>query len=301
MGSRITVLNATALGSEVRLDGAVGSTMRVGGELLQPIGRGFMRRGPFLAPRASYVRSSENVYRDDEIAAIYNRQRASAGVDAGWLFGRDGQIRAGYEIGYVKNTARVGNVFPSAEGRENSFHAGFDIDRQDRAYFPSSGFRAHGGVRWFMDAPAAPESFGIVEGSLSSTWSIGKGRHLSVFADGGGNIGAEPPLLYQFGVGGPARLAAFAPNAFRGPKFLSGGVGIRTTIARLPGLLGDRLYATARTEIGAAFTSFDTARYRKSVTAGLEADTIFGPFFLGASVGDDRAFRAYFLVGKSVR
>ena len=110
-----------------------------------------------------------------------------------------------------------------------------------------------------------------------------------------------PTSLYQFGVGGAARLSALAPNELRGPKFLVGGVGLRREISRLPALLGDRLYLTGRIEVGGAFSSFDTARYRTSVTAGVGADTIFGPFFLGGSVGNERAFRAYFLVGKVVR
>ena len=43
------------------------------------------------------------------------------------------------------------------------------------------------------------------------------------------------------------------------------------------------------------------AKFKSSVTGGLAADTFFGPFFVGGSLGDGGAVRAYVMVGRFVR
>jgi hypothetical protein len=43
------------------------------------------------------------------------------------------------------------------------------------------------------------------------------------------------------------------------------------------------------------------ARFKSSFTTGLTADTLIGPLFAGASVGDGGDVRVYFLIGRLVR
>ena len=101
--------------------------------------------------------------------------------------------------------------------------------------------------------------------------------------------------------GGPFRLSALPANALRGPNFLFGRAAYRTQLKRLPTLLGDRLYLTGVFEVGTVFDHARDARFNASYTAGLVADTLLGPFFAGASVGNRGEFRAYFMVGALVR
>ena len=70
---------------------------------------------------------------------------------------------------------------------------------------------------------------------------------------------------------------------------------------RFANLLGDRLYLAGLVEIGSAFDRASGARFNSSFTGGLAADTFFGPFFVGASVGNGGTVRAYFIVGALVR
>lgn len=302
LGSRLTLMDVTSAGSEWRVDLALGSTLGLASELFQPLGGGGpAHRGAFLAPRAFYARASEDLYTDGELAAVYSRQRLGAGLDLGWTFGRRTQLRAGYQAADVKNAARVGDGLPGSSGGEQAARMRFDHDGQDRAYFPSRGLRFTSTTAWLPRAPDAPRGFGSTEGDLGLAWRLAPRHHVTLRAVGGAGLGPAAPPLYQFSLGGPFRLGAFPPDAFRGPNLLLGAVGYRTQLGRLPSLLGDRLYLTALAEVGSVFDHPADARVRSSFTAGLAADTFFGPVFAGGSLGSGGAARAYFLVGRLVR
>jgi NTE family protein len=301
LGTRVTFMDVTSPGSEWRFDTSLGSTLRFASELLQPLGgSGPLRRGAFLAPRALYARTTENLYVDGELATIYNRQRAGGGLDLGWIFGRRTQLRAGYEAAYVRNVTRVGDLLPDNAGSEQTARLRFDYDGQDRAYFPSRGVRFSSTGAWTLDAPDATAGFGKAEAELSVAWRMARRHQATLQAAGGASFGETPPVLYQFSLGGPFRLGAYPPNALRGPNFLLGAAGYRTPLGRLPNLLGDRLFLTARLEAGSVFDSLQGAQLESSFTAGLAADTFFGPVFVGGSVGNG-GVRAYFIVGALVR
>ncbi|MEO8358509.1 MAG: patatin-like phospholipase family protein [Vicinamibacteria bacterium] len=303
-GARVTFMDVTSLGSELRVDASVGSTMKFSAELLQPLGgTGSMRRGAFVAPRVSYSRVNENLYVDnDDLVAIYNRERVGGGLDAGWLFGRKAQLRVGYDAAYVKNHTRLGELSPSNEGPERSFHGRIDYDGRNRAYFATSGTHVSASTTWFMKLPGAPQEFGKAQATLSRAFRFGQRQHVTLHLDGGTSFGDEPPPpLYQFTLGGPFRLGSFAPGSLRGDRFLLGGVTFRSQLRRLPRLLGDRLYLTGVVEMGSAFDRMGSAVFKTSFTAGISADTFFGPFFLGASDGRSGDLRIYFVLGSGIR
>ena len=302
LGSRITFMDVTGSGSEWRVDTSVGSCLRFSTELLQPLrGRSALRRGAFVAPRVLYARTNENLYEDGELAALYTRQRMGAGLDVGWVFGRSAQLRTGYEAAYVKNVTRVGDLLPRTSGNEQRAHVSFEYDRLDRAYFSSRGFHFTSTTAWYLRAPEAAHAFGRAEATLNAAWPIARRHHASFYADIGTTFGETPPVLYEFTLGGPFRLGAFPPNAFRGESLLLGGASCRTVLGRLPRLLGDRLYLKGLLEIGTVFDRLSNARVKSSFTVGLAADTFFGPVFAGASIGNGGTVRAYFIVGTAVR
>ncbi len=303
VGSRITFMDVTGAGSEWRVDTSVGAKLRFKTELLQPLsGKGPVRRGAFVAPFALYERTSESFYEEGgALRAIYNRQRAGAGLDLGWTIGRTTEIRIGPEIDFVWNTTRVGDELPRSSGREMGASFRFDHDGQDRAYFPTHGARISSAVTWITTAPYASRSFGRAEGAFHVARST-KGLHTFTFhASGGVGLGTAPPLLYRFSLGGPFRLGAFPPNSVRGSHFFLARAAYRVPLKRLPTILGDRLYLLSMIETGSAFDQAAEARVKVSFTTGLAADTFFGPLFLGASVGTGGAIRGYFIVGALLR
>jgi NTE family protein len=302
LGSRITLMDVTGLGSEWDVDTSLGSTLGVATEVLQALGVGGpLHGGAFVAPRAIYVRTSENLYTDGDLMAIYNRQRLGTGLDLGWIFGRGTQLRAGYEVAYVRNITRVGDLLPRSSGAEQAARIRFDYDGQDQAYVPNRGVRFTSTATWMVQAPDASRSFGMAEGTMSVAWQIAPQHHAAFYVDGGASFGQPPPILYQFSLGGPFRLGAFPENAFRGPDYFLGGAAYRTPLGRPRNLLGGRLYLTGMVEVGSAFDRLRSARLNSSITGGITADTLFGPFFAGASLGNGGTFRAYVIVGTHVR
>ena len=303
LGSRITMMDVTGLGSEWRFDGSVGSTLALGTELYQPLGgERPVHGGAFLSPRARYVRTSENLYRDGDLVAIYSRQRAGAGLDLGWNSGGSTRFRAGYDIAYLRNTTTVGDPpLPTISGTEQALRTRFDYDGRDAAYLAGRGVRLTGTAQWFLEAPDAPGKFGLVDGSFLVAHPVGGEKVLSLAVEGGASFGGDPPMLYQFTLGGPFRLGAYPTYAFRGPQYLLGSITYKVPVGSLPKLLGGRMYVETVIESGSVFESLDRARFKSSFTAGFASDTLIGPLFVGASVGQGGETRVHFMIGRLVR
>ncbi|MBK5255686.1 MAG: patatin-like phospholipase family protein [Vicinamibacteria bacterium] len=303
LGSRVTLMDVTGLGSEWRIDTSLGSTLAFATEFYQPLGGDRpIRGGAFLAPRASYARTSENLYTSGDLVAIYGRQRAGAGLDLGWNSDDRTRFRLGYDVAYVRNITRVGDpLLPRSTGGEQTLRARFDYDGQDAAYLPSRGLRLVSSAQWFLAAPDSPRRFGAVEGSIRAARPVGSNRILSATIDGGMIFGGKAPVLYQFSLGGPFRLGAFPTHAFRGPKYLLGSLSYRFPIGRLPKLLGGRLYVVGLAEAGGVFDRPSSARIKASASAGMTADTLLGPLFAGVSVGQGGRARVYFMISRLVR
>ncbi len=303
LGSRVTMMDVTGPGSEWRFDASLGSTLSFGTELYQPLGGDKpLRGGFFVSPRAAYARISENLYADDKLVAIYGRQRAGGGLGLGWNSGGSTRLRFGYDIAYVRSVSRVGDPqLPSSTGREQALRGRFDYDGQNAAYFPSNGVRLSSTALWFLEAPDAPQRFGAVEGKLHAARSVGGDSILTLTTDGGATFGGPPPTLYQFGLGGPFKLGAYPPGSLRGPRYLLGSLDYKVRVGRLPKLLGSELYLDMLAEAGSVFDQISDARIKTSFTAGLAVDTFLGPLFAGASVGQGRSVRVYFVMGQGVR
>ena len=303
LGSRITLMDVSGLGSEWRIDASLGSTLGFGTEFYQPLGgERPVHGGAFLAPRASYTRTTENLYTDGNLVAIYGRQRAGTGLDLGWNSGGSTRFRLGYDIAYVRNITRVGDpLLPRSTGSEQVARARFDYDGRSAAYLAPKGIRFTGTAQWFLEAPNAPKAFGSAEGSLLIARPVDRDKILTVTMDAGVKLGDTPPTLYQFGLGGPFRLGAFPPYAFRGPNYALGSVGYKIPVSQLPQLLGGNLYLQTLVEAGSVFESLEQARLRSSFSAGFAADTLLGPFFAGASVSHQGETRVYFMMGRLVR
>jgi NTE family protein len=303
LGTRITMMDVTGLGSEWRFDGSVGSMLSLGTELYQPLGGDRpVRGGAFLSPRARYVRTSENLYEGGDLVAIYSRQRTGAGLDVGWNSGGSTRFRAGYDIANVRSVSSVGDPpLPSISGTEQALRGRFDYDGQDAAYLAGRGVRLTGTAQWFLEAPEAPRKFGTVEGSFQAAHPVGGEKILSLAVEGGSRFGATPPILYQFVLAGPFRLGAYPTDAFRGPQYVLGRITYMIPVGRLPKLLGGKMYVETLIESGSVFEDLSRARFKSSFTTGLASDTLIGPLFIGASVGQGGETRIYFMIGRLVR
>lgn len=294
-GVRATFMDMARYGSELRVDGTFGSNLGISGEWLIPVGG----RGFFLAPRGFASRSKINVYEDEELVANYQRERSGGGADLGWLIGSKSQLRVGYVTDHLSDSLRIGDpALPQTSGREAILNAVATLDSADQAIIPGRGVRLEGRIAWFLEAPTAEREFGLMTASASSFHPAKGHDTLFVSATGEAVLGPEPPELYRPALGGLMQLSGFGTDELRGRYTLVGRAAYLHSLAKLPDLLGDRLFLMGVFELGSAFDEVGTAQVKFSAGGALVADTFFGPIYFGAAVGNSGSVRFYTTIGR---
>jgi len=294
LGARATFMDLTTYGSELRLDGQLGSVTGLGGELYQPIGG----RGLFASGIGAHVRTNENLYDDGRLVAVFRRTRTLARADVGWTFPA-AQLRVGYEVADSKLEPRVGPV-PSEErvsGQERIALASAVVDTRDAAFFPRHGLRVDSRLAWYERALETEESFGRVGAAISLPFPVGRWSRGLVRGELDSMWGPDAPAFYEPSLGGPFHLSSFGTDELRDRRSLLGQVAYLHSLAKLPDPLGDRLFAVGLLEVGSVFDDFSDAEVNYSVTGGLAFDSFFGPVFLGVAFGNDGTSRVFFTFG----
>ncbi len=305
---RTTIFDVAGVGSEVRLDGAVGTLLHAGGELYRPIGVPWL----FAAPRAFAGSSERNLFVDGSQVAEYRVARAGGGADIGISFGRLAELRAGADIAHVDGTLKVGDPrLPGAHGDERVVSARFAFDGQDSAVVPTRGVRAAAAARRFFSAPVAtgdaeviaaidsPQEFWQAEFDATVFHSVTRHNRLFLRAAAGTSFDSVP-YFNGFSLGGPFRMSAYLKDELIGANFALAGAGYMRQLPRLPSWVG-RAYVAAWLEGGSAFQSRATAAWHADIAAGLIIDSLVGPVFVGGSVGPDGHHRFYVSLGPLFR
>ena len=102
-------------GSELRVDGTLGSDPGLAFALYKPIGRSPL----FLAPYAGIAYRTFNLIQDDAIVASYRQQLSRAGMDVGLNLGRLSDLRLGAYVGRLDANVQVGDPgLPQVNGKE---------------------------------------------------------------------------------------------------------------------------------------------------------------------------------------
>jgi NTE family protein len=303
---RTTIFDVAGDGSEVRLDFALGTLLGAGGELYRPFGTSWL----FAAPHAFVVSSTRNRFVAGQHVGEYRFARAAVGADLGVRFGRVAELRAGVDIGQVRETLRVGDPsLPEASGDEQVASVRLAYDGQDSPVVPSHGVRATAGVRRFFSAPTVPATPDVVE-SPQEFWqaefdatafqSVTRRNRIFFRAAAGTSFDAHP-YFNDFSLGGPFRMSAYLNDELRGAHFALAGAGYMRQLPRLPSWVGGHSYAAVWVEGGSAFQSRSTAAWQGDIAAGLIIDSLVGPVFVGGSVGRDGHQRLYVSLGPLFR
>ena len=297
-GARLVALEVGGKkGSEIRATVGLGSTLGIGAEFYRPF------LGPlFVAPRAGYKRSTDNLFEGDDLIAVTRKRRVWAGIDLGVAAGRKSEVRLGYVVANVESNVTVGDpLLPEADGEEQSAKFRWIFDGQDNAVVPSRGLRTEVLAYRYFEAPDATQDFTQGRFNFSAYWPWTKRDR--VFVAGRAELTFKDPIpaFYEFTLGGALRLSSFNDDAFRGSDVLLAQAGYLRTIARLPDFVGGPIYLTGFFETGSAYDTFDEAKLHYSGSVGVLLETAVGPLFLGGSLGDQRSSRFYFILGRFIR
>ena len=296
LASRLTFMDVAGYRSEWRTDVLFGNTYGVASELYRPFTASSRW---FVAPHADASDSAFDLYRKSDPLADYRVSRAGIGADLGYGFGRFAEVRLGYEVGYLNARLRLGTPqFAPVEGRTGDFKFHFLVDHTDDPVIPRRGFGAETTVRWFESSPGAAQQFPAMQLNLRYFQPITRPASLFVVAEGGSTFGYQDVGIPQFFLGGPLRLSAYGTNELYGNQYYLFRAGYLHQIASLPTFLGKNVYAVGNYEFGKMYGFANESKFPNDFAAGVIAQTAFGPFFIGGSVGDSGHQKWFFQLGR---
>jgi NTE family protein len=309
LNARYLAFDKVSSGSELRVDGALGSDPALGMALYKPI---FTTR-LFVEPFAGISSRTFNVVQDGRIQASYRQTRSVLGFDGGVNVSRIDEARVGVTFGRFDASVRTGDPgLPQVGGSESRFHAQWTHDDQDIPVVPSHGLRFVSRLEHFLNYPdiqlaADPtrKTDGVTQFETAASWFTSKkgARASRAFLAGGfgTSFGGHPLPTEQFPIGGLLRLGAFDAGEERGDKFVLTTAGYLRQVARLPDFVGGPLFLGSWIEGGSAFDEWEHLTWSTNLSLGVIADTIIGPVFAGFSFGFEGGTRFYIAIGQLFR
>ena len=305
LAGRVTAYDWVGLGSEVRIDGVLGTRQGIGLEVWRPLGESPI----FVAPRVYFVRNGRNGYLDERFVAEYRVKRFGGGVDLGVNAGRRAEFRVGVDTADVRGRVRIGSpLLPEVSGPETFASMQFIWDGQTSPIVPSHGHFVRSRLRYYVDAPesegtlAVPSPQEFWQGDVSGSWFMRVRREDRLFVQYGiGTSFGENPLIADFSLGGPLRLGAFNNDELRDANMVFATAGYLKKVGRLADVLGGNIYLGGWFEQGSTHPRWDDMDYRSSISLGGIMETLLGPVFGGASFDLDGRFRLYVGLGPLFR
>ncbi len=292
---RLTFFDVGGDGNEWRNDFSIGSRTLLATEFYHPFGTTRF----FAAPNGFYEDHKVNFYQDGDRLAEYTFQTVQAGIDFGFRASRFSELRLGYSIGRSRASRRIGNPqFPTLTGRVSFASLRYNYDTRNNAQIPTSGIQFNNSLNYYFASPGASSGFPQAESEISAFRSIKEKNILFSFGGGGTTFSKTAPLFQQFTLGGLFDVGGYGSGEFRSSNYLKGGFGVLRETFSAPAYIGGKLYFGGWYEGGSAFETFDTAKYRQSVTGGAILETRIGPIFLGGSFGEGGSKKLYFSLGR---
>jgi len=230
----------------------------------------------------------------------YRNRRMGGGIDLGYAFGRSGELRLGYQVGYQKVSEDIGvPVAPAVHGRFGITSLRYRLERFDDPVIPRSGVRVESTFRFYDANPGTADVVPTEELRLGLAERMSKRSSLLVFASGGTAFSTRHTGFPPFSLGGPLRLGAYGTNELLTNQYFLFQPALLYRLRELSPLLKQNVYLLSMYEAGKAYGQPATVeRIQQDATLGVLFQTVFGPMFFGGSIGDTQHRKFYFKVGK---
>jgi NTE family protein len=305
--ARYLAFDLLGSGTELRVDGTIGSDPSLALEWYRPIGRTPL----FVAPYAAVGQQTFNFIQDDAIIARYGQTVSRIGINAGVNLGARSDVRLGAYVGRATASVRVGDPgFPELRGSESGAALTWRMDTQDSPVIPSGGTLAqvrlsrvfNGPNVVFGDEPLDFDSAVTqLSGEANRFWSLGPHNRVFVYGALGTSFDAVPLPTDQFVLGGPFRLGAYPLGEVRGSRYYVATGGYLRRVGRLPDFMGGPMFAGGWLENADATNDWAHAGWRTNAGVGVVMDTLVGPVVLAGTWSFDGRWRTYLGVGRTFR
>ena len=307
LSARYLAFDFPVSGSELRVDGTLGSNPTLAMQWYQPLGKSPL----FFAPYAGVAGTTFNVIQEDTVVARYGETLLRGGLDIGVNLGALSDIRVGAYIGRVDASPEVGDPgLPALSGKETVAEMVWRYDGQDSPIVPSRGIAASARLKYIFDGPVIdpplPTSRSSVdltqlETTGTSFHSVRTNHRAFVSWGLGTSFDSQPLPTDQFRLGQPFRLGAYHLGELNGDHYYLATIGYLHELGRLPDFLGGSIYAGGWLENGDAFDDWNKATFRSQAGLGAIMDTLIGPVMLGGTAGFDGRWSWYIAVGRMFR
>jgi NTE family protein len=287
--ARLTFLDVAGYRSEWRTDFLFGNTYGLATELYRPFNP---TSRWFFSPHIDASSTGLHVYSRKDPIAIYGLDRANGGIDIGYGFSRFMELRAGYSVGYLDASLRLGKPeFGSVNGRVGDMRVRFRIDHADDPVVPRRGYTVDTNFHWYDTYPESVTAFPAGDATISGFLPITRDGSLFATFTGGTTFG-------HF-LGGPTHLSAYGTNELFGNQFYLVRTGYLHELLTLPNFLGKKVYAIGSLETARMYDfPFPESRFPLDADLGVLAETAVGPFFFGGSLGDSGHRKWFFQLGR---
>jgi len=294
--TRRTWLNA--LGGEWLTAVQIGSTQQIYTEFWQPLDAG---QRWFVKPFGGARTENVGLFSNGDRIAEYRTYVAEGGAEAGVNFGAYGLAKLGWRESNKRGTVETGTaLLPSVRQLTGGPTASLAIDTYDFAFFPTRGVKLN--LDGFEAAHVSDgmEKFGSAQARLGAAYTLGD-LILVGKAEHGQSTHGTLPVSELYSLGGPRRLAGFAPNQIAGGAYAYGSLEVQYKLTRAIPLLGLSLIGGLQAEAGKMrklSTEPTLTGWQPSFGAYLASNTAFGPFYVGfANAKNGKGTRFYFFVG----
>jgi len=296
MGARLTYLDVAGFRSEWRTDFLFGNTYGLGSELYRPFAP--VSRW-YFAPHGNASTRVFKIYEKGNPLADYKLGQADFGVDVGYGFNRFSELRFGYEVGYLDTNLRLGTpVFASVNGRVGDAKMHYLFDHTDDPVIPRSGVRSETTFRWFDTSPGTATAFPSLQANLEYFQPVSELGSVFVDGQGGSTFGFNSTGIPQFFLGGPLTLSAYGLNELQGDQYYLFRAGYLHDLWMLPPLAGKRVFVIGSYEFAKMYGAPNESKFPNDFAAGVLAETVIGPLFVGGSVGDTGHHKWFFQLGR---
>jgi NTE family protein len=305
--ARYLAFDVAGSGSELRVDGTIGSDPGLAAELYLPLGATPF----FVAPYAGAGSQTFNFIQDDAVIARYRQHVARGGVNVGVNLGARSDLRVGAYVGRSTASIEIGDPgFPELRGDETGGQIAWRMDTQDSSVVPARGVLSDVRLTHIFDGPdiardgqTVPFDSRLTQLSVTGNrfWTVGARDRLFVNGGLGTSFDDTPLPTYQFALGAPFKLGAYDAGEIRGAHYYAATAGYLRRVGRLPDFMGGSVFAGGWLENGDAFNDWSLATWRTNGGVGVVMDTLVGPVIFAGSWGFDGRWRTYIGVGRVFR
>jgi NTE family protein len=296
IGGRLTLMDFGGFRSELRTDVVLLSTYGVRTEYYHP----FTPVGKwFISPEALAFNTPFDLYKNNKQIAEYRFQQYGGGIDLGYQFNKDSELRLGYQAIYETASLRIGT--PDIEvhgGTLSGPRASYQYIGTDSPVVPRKGTELTSTFQYRDQAPGAPSGYPVAEININTFKPVSKNGSIFVGAAGGTTFGHEATGLPPFTLGGPTRLGAWANNEILTNQYFLFHAGYLHQIGKLNPLIGGNIYAIGFYEIGKPYGGLTPTSLPQDGNGGVVVTTLLGPLFLGGAVGTGGEHKLYFALGR---